>query len=198
VLAFLLGVWNGGELLLLSLYMQQALRLSPLETGAVLAPQGIAGFSIGVFGPRLAGKLGVHRLAMIAGAAAGVGFLVLTRMPAGGYSPLLTVVMLVGWGSAGTAFGALVIATRSLSDADQGLAGGVVNTTRQIGAAVGAALLPAVAESVAGGIRGITGDRVAMLTAAAAALAATAVAWNGTRSSSAPAVPPSVPPQVPT
>ena len=200
-LAFLLGVWNGGELLLLSLYMQQALRLSPLETGAALAPQGIAGFSIGVFGPRLARKLGVHRLAMIAGAVAGAGFLVLTRMPANGYTPLLTVVMLVGWGSAGTAFGALVIATRALSDADQGLAGGVVNTTRQIGAAVGAALLPAVAESVAGGIPGITGDRVAMLAAAAAALAATAVAWNGTRSSSAPQVPPSephsVPPQVP-
>jgi MFS family permease len=197
VLAFLLGVWNGGELLLLSLYMQQALRLSPLETGAVLAPQGIAGFSIGVFGPRLARKLGVHRLAMIAGAVAGAGFLVLTRMPAGGYSPLLTVVMLIGWGSAGTAFGALVIATRALCDADQGLAGGVVNTTRQIGAAVGAALLPAVAESVAGGIPGITGDRVAMLAAAAAALAATAVAWNGSRSSSAPPVPPPIPPQVP-
>jgi MFS family permease len=196
-LAFLLGVWNGGELLLLSLYMQQALHLSPLETGAALAPQGIAGFSIGVFGPRLARKLGVHRLAMIAGAVAGTGFLVLTRMPADGYTPLLTVVMLVGWGSAGTAFGALVIATRALPDADQGLAGGVVNTTRQIGAAVGAALLPAVAESVAGGIPGITGDRVAMLAAAAAALAATAVAWNGTRSSSAPAVPPPASPQGP-
>jgi len=180
-LAFLLGVWNGGELLLLSLYMQQALHLSPLETGAALAPQGIAGFTIGVFGPRLARKLGVHRLAMIAGAVAGTGFLVLTRMPGGGYSPLLIVVMLVGWGSAGTAFPALLIATRTLPDADQGLAGGVVNTTRQIGAAVGAALLPAVAESVAGGIPGIAGDRVAMLTAAAAALAATAVAWNGTR-----------------
>jgi MFS family permease len=185
-LAFLLGVWNGGELLLLSLYMQQALHLSPLETGAVLAPQGIAGFSMGVFGPRLARKLGVPRLAMIASAVAGVGFLALSRMPTIGYSPLLTVVMLVGWGSAGTAFGSLVIATRALSDADQGLAGGVVNTSRQIGAAVGAALLPAVAESVAGGITGITGDRVAMLTAAAVALAAAVVAWNATRSAGPP------------
>jgi MFS family permease len=196
ILAFLLGVWNGGELLLLSLYMQQALRLSPLETGAALAPQGIAGFTIGVFGPRLARKVGVQRLAMIAGAVASAGFLALTRMPAGGYSPLLTVVMLIGWGSAGTAFGSLVIATRALSDADQGLAGGVVNTTRQIGASVGAALLPAVAESVAGGIPGITGDRVAMLTGAAAAVAATVVAWSATRSSSASPVPPSVPPTV--
>jgi hypothetical protein len=77
-----------------------------------------------------------------------------------------------------------VVATRALEDADQGLAGGVVNTSRQIGAAVGAALLPAVAESMAGGIPGITGDRVAMLTAAAAALAATAVAWRSARARS--------------
>ena len=180
-LAFLLGLWNGGELLLLSLYMQQALHLSPLETGAALAPQGIAGFSMGVLGPRLAGRLGVRRLATIAGSVAALGFLILTQLPADGYSPLLTVVMLVGWGSAGTAFGSLVVATRALEDADQGLAGGVVNTSRQIGAAVGAALLPAVAESMPGGIPGITGDRVAMLTAAAAALAATAVAWRSAR-----------------
>jgi MFS family permease len=185
-LAFLLGLWNGGELLLLSLYLQQALHLSPLETGAVLTPQGIAGFSIGVFGPRLAGRLGVRRMAMVAGLLATVGFLVLTRLPGGGYSPLLTVVMLVGWGSAGTAFGSLVIATRSMRDADQGVAGGVVNTSRQIGAAVGAALLPAVAESVAGGIPGITGDRIAMAAAAAAALAATAVAWNAARQARVP------------
>jgi uncharacterized membrane protein len=42
---------------------------------------------------------------------------------------------------------------------------------------VGAALLPAVALGVSGGI-GVSGDRVAMLAAAVAALAATAVAWH--------------------
>jgi EmrB/QacA subfamily drug resistance transporter len=181
MLAFLLGVWNGGELLVLSLYMQQALHFSPLETGLVIAPQGVAGFSMGMLGPRLAGKLGVRRVAMLAGATAAVGFTVLTRLPSTGYSPLLTVVMLVGFGGAGTAFGSIVLASRELADGDQGLAGGVVNTSRQIGAAVGVALLPAVAGSMSGGIAGVTGDRAAMLTAAAAALAATAVAWNAAR-----------------
>src|SRR5215831_5871883 len=180
-LAFLLGVWNGGELLVLSLYMQQVLHFSPLETGLVIAPQGMAGFTMGMLGPRLAGKLGIRRLAMMAGAAAAVGFTVLTRLPSDGYSPLLTVVILVGFGGAGTAFGSIVLASREMADRDQGLAGGVVNTSRQIGAAVGVALLPAVAGSISGGIAGVTGDRVAMLTAAAAALAATAVAWNAAR-----------------
>jgi predicted MFS family arabinose efflux permease len=188
-LAFLLGVWNGGELLLLSLYMQQALRLSPLATGMALAPQGMAGFFMGAFGPRLTARLGARRLATIAGAVAATGFLALTGLPRSGYSPVLLVVVLVGLGSAGTAFGSLVLATRELGDSDQGLAGGVVNTSRQIGAAVGAALLPTIAESADGGITGITGDRFAMATAAGTALVATAVAWRASRAPGVTALP---------
>jgi EmrB/QacA subfamily drug resistance transporter len=176
-LAFLLGVWNGGELLVLSLYMQQVLHFSPLATGLIIAPQGMAGFSMGMLGPRLASRFGVRRVAMIAGLSATVGFAALTQLPAVGYSPLLFVVTLVGFGGAGTAFGSIVLASRELSDGDQGLAGGVVNTSRQVGAAVGAALLPAVA----GSISGVSGDRAAMLTATVAALAATAVAWHAAR-----------------
>lgn len=177
VLALLLGVWNGGELLVLSLYMQQGLHFSPLVTGLVIAPQGMAGFSMGMLGPRLAGRLGVRRVALLAGVSATVGFAALTRLPAAGYSPLLLVLILVGFGGAGTAFGSIVLASRELADDDQGLAGGVVNTSRQVGAAVGAALLPAVAESV----RGVSGDRAAMLAATAAALAATVVSWHAAR-----------------
>jgi len=53
----------------------------------------------------------------------------------------------------------------------------MINTSRQIGAAVGAALLPAVAEGVGGGV-GVSGDRAAMFTAALAALTATVIAWR--------------------
>jgi EmrB/QacA subfamily drug resistance transporter len=185
LLAFLLGLWNGGEMLVLSLYLQQALHFSPLATGMVIAPQGVAGFTMGLLGPRLAGRVGVRRMLVLTGATAALGFAVLTRLPSVGYSPLLTVVILVGFGTAGTAFGSLVIASRGMADGDQGLVGGVINTSRQIGAAVGAALLPAVAASMSGGVDGITGDRVAMLAAAAAALAATAVAWNAARGTGA-------------
>jgi len=188
-IAFLLGLWNGGELLVLSLYLQQALHLSPLATGLVIAPQGVAGFTTGLLGPRLAGRVGVRRMLVITGAAAAAGFIALTQLPAVGYSPVLTVVILVGFGTAGTSFGSLVIASRGMADGDQGLVGGVINTSRQIGAAVGAALLPAVAESVRGGVAGVSGDRLAMLAAAAAALAATAVAWRAAHGASAPVRP---------
>ena len=176
-LAFLLGVWNGGELLVLSLYMQQVLNFSPLVTGLIIAPQGMAGFSMGMLGPKLAARFGVRRVAMIAGASATIGFAALTQLPATGYSPLLFVVILVGFGGAGTAFGSIVLASRELADGDQGLAGGVVNTSRQVGAALGAALLPAVADSM----RGVSGDRAAMLAAAVVALVATGVAWHAAR-----------------
>jgi EmrB/QacA subfamily drug resistance transporter len=178
MIAFLLGLWNGGEMLVLSLYLQQALHESPLVTGLVIAPQGVAGFTAGMFGPRLARKMGIRRLLMLTGAAAAAGFFVLTRLPSAGYSPLLLVVTLVGFGTAGTSFGSIVIASRGMADGDQGLVGGVINTSRQIGAAVGAALLPAVAESMSGGIAGVSGDRAAMLAAAIAAVAATIVAWK--------------------
>ena len=179
-LAFLLGLWNGGEMLVLSLYLQQVLGESPLLTGLIIAPQGVVGFAAGVVGPRLAGRIGVRRLLVLTAAAAAAGFLVLTRLPATGYSPVLFVVTLIGFGTAGTALGSTVLASRGMADADQGLVGGMVNTSRQIGAAVGAALLPAVAVSVSGGI-GVSGDRAAMFTAALAALIATAVAWRAAR-----------------
>jgi hypothetical protein len=57
-LILLLGVWSGGEMLVLSLYFQQALHDSPLMTGLAIAPQGIVGFAAGVLGARLAARMG--------------------------------------------------------------------------------------------------------------------------------------------
>jgi len=176
-LAFLLGLWNGGEMLVMSLYLQQVLHESPLVTGLVIAPQGVVGFLMGLLGPRLAGRMGVRRLLVLTGAAAALGFAMLTRLPATGYSPVLLTVMLIGFGTAGTAFGSVVIASRGMADADQGLVGGMINTSRQIGAAVGAALLPTIAQTVSRS-GNVTGDRAAMLTAAMAAVIATGVAWH--------------------
>src|SRR5713101_645078 len=98
-LAFLLGLWNGGEMLVLSLYLQQVLHESPLFTGLAIAPQGVVGFVAGVLGPRLAGRMGVKRLLVLTAAASAAGFLVLTQLPAAGYSPVLFVVTLIGFGT---------------------------------------------------------------------------------------------------
>jgi len=176
----LLGLWNAGEMIVLSLYFQQVLHYSPLATGLAIAPQGVVGFAAGAFGAGLARRVGIRRVLILTSAVATVGFLVLTRLPAGGgYSPLLAAVMLVGFGTAGTAFGTMVTASAGVADADQGLVGGVINTSRQVGAAIGAALLPAVVGAVDhGSPAAAPGDRAAMLAAAAAAALATVVAWR--------------------
>jgi hypothetical protein len=79
----------------------------------------------------------------------------------------------------------MVTASHGVADGDQGLVGGVINTSRQIGAAIGAALLPAVAQAASHGDRtaGAGGDRAAMLAGAVAAALALAVALgSATRS----------------
>jgi EmrB/QacA subfamily drug resistance transporter len=183
-LMLMLGLWNGGEMLVLSLYLQQVLHMSPLAAGLAIAPQGIVGFTTGMFGSRLAGRLGIQRVLVVTGIAATAGFAVLTQLPVGGgYSPLLAAVMLVGFGTAGMAFGSMVTASGGVADGDQGLVGGVINTSRQLGAAVGAALLPAVAEAVdrTGRSSMAAGDRAAMLAGAVAAGLATLVAITAWR-----------------
>jgi EmrB/QacA subfamily drug resistance transporter len=168
----LVGLWNGGELLVLSLYLQQVLHDSPLVSGLIIAPQGVVGFAAGVFGARLMRHLGLHRLTLLTGAAAMVGFIILTQLPmSGGYNPVLAAVTLVGFGTAGAAYVSMIGATNGMADRDQGFVGGAINTSRQIGAAVGAALLPAIAEAVSpGNVAGsVSGDRAAMLAGAVAA-----------------------------
>jgi predicted MFS family arabinose efflux permease len=191
-LNLLLGLWNAGEMLVLSLYFQQVLADSPLLTGLAIAPQGIIGFTAGAFGARLTARIGIHRVLVLTSATAAAGFLILTQLPSTGrYSPLLAAVMLVGFGTAGTAFGTMVIASGGVADHDQGMIGGVINTSRQIGAAVGAALMPAVALAVnqAGPQAGVSGDRAAMLTGAVTAGLATLVAWRRRTTQPAEALP---------
>ena len=151
-LTFLLGLWNGGEMLVLSLYLQQV----PARIAAVHRPG---------HRPARRGRLRHGHARPAAGppdgrqAAAGADRrrdrTRLRRADPAARDRLqpavLFVVTLIGFGTAGTALGSIVLASRGMADADQGLVGGMINTSRQIGAAVGAALLPAVAEAVSGG-----------------------------------------------
>jgi EmrB/QacA subfamily drug resistance transporter len=184
ILTLLLGAWTAGELVVLSVYLQQALHDSPLEAGLVIAPQGAIGFMTGMFGARLIQRFGMRTLLVVATAATGAGFLILAHLPLSGhYSPLFAAVVLVGFGTVGTVFGTTVMAASGMAQKDQGLVGGVVNTTRQVGAAIGVAALVAIAEGAhaRAGTATVSGDRTAMLVAALVGLSGTVIAWFGTR-----------------
>jgi EmrB/QacA subfamily drug resistance transporter len=184
ILTLLVGAWTAGELVVMSVYLQQALHDSPLVAGLVIAPQGVAGFFTGMFGARLVRRFGMRTLLVVSTAAAGIGFLVLSDLPTGGhYGALFPFVVLIGFGTVGTSFGSTVMAASGMAQADQGLVGGVVNTTRQVGAAVGVAALVAIAEGANArrGIATVGGDRTALLVASLIGLSGVFVAWFGAR-----------------
>lgn len=83
----------------------------------------------------------------------------------------------------------MVTASRGVADGDQGFVGRVINTSRQMGAGVGAALLPAIALTASHGshVAGVGGDRAAMLAGAVVAGLATLIAVAHRRTPRKPA-----------
>jgi len=170
-------------MIVMPLYFQLGLHYSPLLTGLAMAPQGLVGLITGLRGARLAARLGLRGLLTVTAAMATLGFVILSQDPApGAYPIILVAVSLIGFGTAGTMFAASVGASTGVGNAEQGLGGGLVNMSRQIGAAIGAAVLLAVAEGgphAVGVATSIRADREAMFVAALVALAAVALAWRG-------------------
>jgi MFS family permease len=174
----LLGAWNAGEVLLLSLYLQQVLGYSPLLTGLAVVPQGVAGLVRGAVGASLVARLGIKRFLVASTATAAVGLGLLLRFPATSRYPLLGLVLfIVGFGTTSTAFAATVAGSAGVSDDEQGLAGALINAARQVGAALGVATLLSVAAAqatsgspiaLADGYRTAMGVTVALAVAAGA------------------------------
>jgi EmrB/QacA subfamily drug resistance transporter len=139
-----------GMFFLGSLYMQRVLGYSALQIGLAFLPVAllIAGFSLGI-SPRLTMRFGA-RATLIPGLALGaVGLALFTQAPVGAryLGDLLPSMVLVGIG-AGLSFPALMtLAMSSAHPTDAGLASGLVNTTQQIGGALGLAVLATVSAS---------------------------------------------------
>lgn len=176
----LLGVWNAGELLVLPLYLQLVLHYSPLVAGLSMAPQGVIGLLAASQGPRLVQRLGSAKfLACAAAVAAGglglLGFSLVTH----DYGLLVVGFMLAGFGTAASAFGTTVVATHGVVHGEQGLAGGLINMSRQVGAAIGVAIVAAVIGDTVTAGASVGSDRLAVVIAAAAALLAAGLAVVG-------------------
>jgi EmrB/QacA subfamily drug resistance transporter len=142
MLSGLLGAWMAGEVLVLSLYCQQVLGYSALVSGLVALPQGIGGLLRGVLGSRLLDHYGLRVFLAANSLVAAVAVGALFRFPATTHYPGLGIVLLAfGFASTNVAFGATVAASSGVSNNEQGLAGALVNASRQIGSAVGVAVL---------------------------------------------------------
>jgi EmrB/QacA subfamily drug resistance transporter len=133
-----------------TLYLQRVLGYDAVQTGAAFLPVsvGIGVLSLG-FSARLITRLGARAVLLPGLVALVAGLVLLTGAPVGGdyLTDLLPALVLLGAG-AGIAFPALVtLAMSGATAADSGLASGLVNTTQQVGGALGLAVLATLSSS---------------------------------------------------
>jgi MFS family permease len=139
-----------------ALYLQDILGYDPLEVGLAFLPSCIVMGTLSLgFAERLIMGFG-PRATLIAGlVSAGAGLLLFARAPVDGswVTDILPVMLLLGTG-AGLAFPALMtLAMSGATESDAGLASGLVNTTVQVGGAIGLAVLATLATERSDGLR---------------------------------------------
>ena len=140
-----------GMFFLGSLYLRQIVHYDPLQIGLAFLPVAVIMGTLSVrYTDRLALRFGARptMLTGLALIAAGLALFALAPASGGAYLPhVFPVAVLVGAGS-GLCFPALMTLAMSGATAeDAGLASGLVNTTGQIGGAVGLAVLATVSAS---------------------------------------------------
>ncbi|MFE9577087.1 MFS transporter [Nocardia sp. NPDC006044] len=146
VMTLLGAVWLG-LFFFLPLYQQKVLGYTPIEAGLTQLPLAIMITAASTITPKLARQLNIRALLVTALAllAAGLAWLARTSVDSRFLTGIAAPSLLVGAGL-GVAFVLLTArATAGVPAADTGLAGGLINTTRQIGGALGLAGLLAIA-----------------------------------------------------
>jgi EmrB/QacA subfamily drug resistance transporter len=130
-----------------SLYMQRVLHYGPLAIGLAFLPNTVAmaALSIG-FAARLITRFG-SRAVVLAGLAcivAGLALFARSPVHADYLSDLLLPLLLLGVGASLSFTSLSMLAMAGVTPSDSGLASGVLNTTTQVGAALGLAILATV------------------------------------------------------
>jgi EmrB/QacA subfamily drug resistance transporter len=147
MVGFLTGTSIFSQFFLLSLYMQQVLHYSALQTGVayiaitltIIVFSGVAQAVVTRFGPRLPLVVGLTLAA--------AALVLFTRLPTDGtyVSNLLPAFLLSGVGLGLTFVPMSIAALTGVDENNAGIASGLINTSQQIGGAIGLALATTVA-----------------------------------------------------
>ena len=147
ITGFILGTALFGMFLMLTLYMQQVLGYSPMKTG--VAYLAVAGTSIiwANVAAQLVGRVGVKPLVTAGMALLAVGMLLFTRLEVNGnyWTDLFPGFLIIAMGLAFCFVPISIAALAGIKPSEAGLASGLINTSQQIGGALGIAILSTIA-----------------------------------------------------
>ena len=159
VVLLLVGAGMFATFYFLTLYLQHVRGYDAMTTGLAYLPFALGmGLSAGVLGPRVLARSSVRTVAVggLALAAAGMAWFA-TLTPTSGYLTVLAPAMLLAGVGLGLAFIAMTIAgVGGVAPSDTGIAAGLVNTTQQVGGALGLAGLAVVAAGASSPVAGYT------------------------------------------
>jgi MFS family permease len=149
VAGFIMGTAMFSMFLMLTLYMQQVLGYSAMETGvAYLAVAGTAIIWSGV-AAQLVTRVGVKPVLVAGMTFLTAGLIFFTQVSVGGsyVTDLLPGFLLIGVGIGFSFVPITIAALAGVEPAEAGLASGLINTSQQIGGALGIAALSTIATS---------------------------------------------------
>jgi EmrB/QacA subfamily drug resistance transporter len=151
-IAVLVGSIMFSMFFLLTLYMQEVLRYSAIQTGAAFVTTTLAIVIFANVGQMLVSRIGLRRVLTAGLLLTAVALAMLTRLPTNGhYFPDLFPAYLVsGLGMALTFVPMTIAGLTGVTGADAGVASGLINTSRQVGGAIGLAAVSSIAAAYAG------------------------------------------------
>jgi EmrB/QacA subfamily drug resistance transporter len=165
IAGLILGTAMFGMFLMLTLYMQQVLSYSPMRTG--VAYLAVAGTAIlwSALAAQLVTRIGVKPVLVAGMVAMSAGLIYFTQVSVGGSyaADLLPGFLLIAVGLGFSFVPISIAALAGVQPSEAGLASGLINTSQQIGGALGIAALSAIATST-------TSDEIASGTAVPVAL----------------------------
>ncbi|MDX6676787.1 MAG: hypothetical protein QOE31_839 [Solirubrobacteraceae bacterium] len=149
VISVMMGAALFSMFFFLSRYMQDVLQYSPLKTGLSYLPLALVIIVSAGAASVLVTKLGFKPVLIAGLVLVMIGLLWFTQLPVDGvYLSDIVAPMVISAAGLGFAFVPVTIAAVSgISDEDSGLASGLLNTSQQIGGALGLAVLATIASS---------------------------------------------------
>jgi EmrB/QacA subfamily drug resistance transporter len=147
----LVGAVTFSEFFVLTLYVQDVLHYSAVQSGVAFVAFALSVVVMSNVAQVLVGRVGIRTTLLTGLTLATVSLALLTRVPVDGhYFSDLFVPFVLGGAGLGLSFVPVTIASLAgVERADAGVASGLVNTSRQIGGAVGLAAISTIVASAA-------------------------------------------------